>query len=298
MNQLVPLVDAAQRARVERLLRGDFRVDDLTRLFLYARDRCDGREPVREVGDFVAHHDERTKGLVTPTTRDWFSIARVWGAAVQLNQRIDLNNMPGTFPDFLWANLRRQPVIISRNPKITRDKAERRLPDIVKLFIQKPDGTLSISSFHSIEDHQIIAALANNVVVRSAFDDNRLCSDFSATLKSHGLLTKRELVAFREIYPVITLFAVSAMHNCEIVLTDGSRVKLKAEAHPGGHIDVSAPIPIPAPALVGADHFLLSSTIFKTALDISYCEPGLAAEPQAWSYFVEVTPNKKLGKLA
>ena len=142
--------DAAQRARVERLLRGDFRVDDLTRLFLYARDRCDGREPVQEVGDFVAHHDERTKGLITRVTRDWFSIARVWGAVVQLKQQLDPQNMPDTFPDFLWANLRRQPAIISRNPKITRKQAERRLPDIVKHFIHKPDGTLSISSFHSV----------------------------------------------------------------------------------------------------------------------------------------------------
>jgi hypothetical protein len=292
------MADAAQRARVERLLGGDFRVDAITRLFLYARDRCDGREPVQEVGDFVAHHDERTKGLITRATRDWFSIARVWGAVVQLNQRIDPKNMPGTFPDFLWANLRRQPAIISRNPKITRKQAERRLPDIVKLFIHKPDGTLSISSFHSIEDHQIIAALANNIIVQSPFDDDRLCSDFSATLKSHGLLTKEELVAFKELYSVITLFAVSAMHNCEIVLTDGSRVKLKAASHPGGHIDVSAPIPIPAPALVGADHFLLSSAMFTTALDVSYCEPELAAEPQAWNYFIEVTPHKKLGKLA
>lgn len=41
--------DAGLRARVERLLRGDLRIDDLTRLFLYVRDRCDGREPVREI---------------------------------------------------------------------------------------------------------------------------------------------------------------------------------------------------------------------------------------------------------
>jgi hypothetical protein len=221
----------------------------------------------------------------------------VWGAVVQSKQQLDPQNMPDTFPDFLWANLRRRPAIISRNPKITRKQAERRLPDIVKHFIHS-DGTLSISSFHSVEDQQIISAIASDIIVQSAFDDNRLYSDFSATLKSHGLLKKEEFVAFKELNPVITLFAVSAMHNCEIVLADKLSVKLKAACHPGGHIDVSAPIPIPAPALVGTDHFLLSSALFKTALDVSYCEPELAAEPQAWNYFVEVTPNKKLGKLA
>jgi hypothetical protein len=48
------MADPGMRARVERLVQGDVRVDDLTRLFLFARDRCDGRECVREIGDFVA----------------------------------------------------------------------------------------------------------------------------------------------------------------------------------------------------------------------------------------------------
>jgi hypothetical protein len=60
------------RVRVERLLRGNFRAEDLNRLFLYARDRCQGRESVQEIGDFVAHHDERSKGVVTRRTRDFF----------------------------------------------------------------------------------------------------------------------------------------------------------------------------------------------------------------------------------
>lgn len=50
-------VDAKSLARVRRLLDGGLRLDDLTNLFLYARDRCNGRESVQEIGDFVAHHN-------------------------------------------------------------------------------------------------------------------------------------------------------------------------------------------------------------------------------------------------
>ena len=66
--------DPKSRARVERILSGELRADDLANLFLYARDHCDGRETVKEVGDFVAHHTERTKGVVTRTARDWYAI--------------------------------------------------------------------------------------------------------------------------------------------------------------------------------------------------------------------------------
>jgi hypothetical protein len=68
--------DPKSRARVQRLLSGTFRPDDLTGLFLYARDHCDGRESVAEIGHFVAHHNERDRGIVTRSTRDWFAMAR------------------------------------------------------------------------------------------------------------------------------------------------------------------------------------------------------------------------------
>ena len=46
--------DHMMRARVERLLTGKFRVLDLQDLLLFLRARSDGRETVREIGDFVA----------------------------------------------------------------------------------------------------------------------------------------------------------------------------------------------------------------------------------------------------
>jgi hypothetical protein len=64
--------DAGMRARVVRLLEGRSTADDLTRLFLFARDSCDGREAIQEIGDFVAHAGERNKGLLTRAARDWF----------------------------------------------------------------------------------------------------------------------------------------------------------------------------------------------------------------------------------
>lgn len=58
------------RLRVQRLLRGERRHDDVDPLFLGLRDRAGGREIIREIGDFVAHRDERDRGTVLQQTSD------------------------------------------------------------------------------------------------------------------------------------------------------------------------------------------------------------------------------------
>lgn len=70
------MADAKSRAKVQRLLSEDFRPSDLADLFLFTRDHCDGRESVVDIGDFVAHHDERDRGIITRSTREWFAVAR------------------------------------------------------------------------------------------------------------------------------------------------------------------------------------------------------------------------------
>jgi hypothetical protein len=46
----------ALKARVDRLLGGDYRPEDLTHIFLALRSSSYGRESIRELGDFVAHN--------------------------------------------------------------------------------------------------------------------------------------------------------------------------------------------------------------------------------------------------
>lgn len=285
----------SQRTRVERLLSGDVRPDDLTRLFLYLRDRCDGRESVEEVGDFVAHHSERTKGLVTRAARDWFYIAKVLSPLQMRNQPINLLRLPDIFPEFLSASLRRAGKAVFQKTGITTKAATAMLPEIKRKFVRLDDGALSISLSHAPEEVRLILALCV-MVVQPAFSDKRLCADFEAALKSSGLIKNRELSAFRKVYPAITLFAVAEMHQCAIVLPDGSRAVLEASGPPGGTITVWMGVPVPAPEIGGCGHVMIASGIFGTSLTAEYCEPELLKV--AWNFGIELTSNIKLGKLA
>lgn len=122
---------AALRIRVDRLLRSDLRVEDLTSLFLAMRDHCEGRECVREVGDFVAHRNTRTRGIITCCARDFFATLRF--VFPQPKPPLDLTNLPKNFSDLLFAAFRRTDNSLLREKLgLKRVKAERNLEDLRK----------------------------------------------------------------------------------------------------------------------------------------------------------------------
>jgi hypothetical protein len=92
------------RVRVERLLRGDFRPEDLNHLFLYLRAHSHGAWSIVEVGDFIAHRDRRKKGPVTQAARDFFYASRCLLPPGKFN---DLLSIPSIFPEAMNAQLRR-----------------------------------------------------------------------------------------------------------------------------------------------------------------------------------------------
>ena len=265
------MVDAASRARVQRLLSGDVRVDDLRMLFLYARDRCDGRECIQEIGGFVAHHEERTKGLITREVRDWF--VTTWFQTSRYGQPpLDNARLPANFPEVLQASFRRTPRTHLRDRAGLRyADAHRLLPSLIGKFAKNNDGTLALTAAHTKVEYELINALMN-ITARPAFDDDDLFSDFCSTLKSHGLFAKGELSAFSALKPAITIFALSAMHKCVVRLDDVRRATLKVNVDTE-FLNVQAPVPAGGPPPRGGGQILISSAVFSTRLSpMDYCK--------------------------
>jgi hypothetical protein len=285
------MADEGLKARVDRLLNEDIRSEDLTRLFLYARDRCDGREPVQEIGDFVAHHAERTKGIVTRETSDWFITSRIMFSGVQ--KPLDRSKLPPNFREFLSASLRRIGPVIKRSG-FSQSRARKMLPGILGKFDTNPDGTLAVSKKHTDDEVKLINALSSYIVSRPAFLADRLFNDFAETLKKNGLLDKKKMNEFKKVKPAVLLFAVTVMHNCVVQIGDGLTCKLiAAPTGPNGSIDVIAPVPtIENPGIFAA------SPIFSTDLPVrECCEDALVAAPQPWDFDLEITSAQKLTKL-
>src|SRR5258708_38187306 len=124
------MVDTNLRIRVERLLKGDIRIEDLTTLFLALRGRSDGREILTEMGDFVAQRDERNKGIVTRACRDYFASLRLFLSVRSGKTPLSLADLPHNFGDALYGTFRRADYkIIKDETGLRRAAAELLLKD-------------------------------------------------------------------------------------------------------------------------------------------------------------------------
>lgn len=296
-NGSKPVMDQKSKARVQRLLTGAFRQDDLMGLFLYARDRCDGRESVAEIGHFVAHHNERDKGIITRATREWFAAARFHGSRFEagIDEPLDGKRLPAATRDYLKiATSYVSPKDIRKETGLNQSSAKKIANDLADSLIENPDGTLALTAFCTNKEIELFKCLISRIVVRPAFESNRLVDDFIATLKSNSLITKEELRSSRsQISDIVQLYAVSCMHNCVIAVDKNTKCTLKASPSADG-IHVTAAVPVfnqnKAPI-----SFAIS--IFTADLDAEkHCHRDLMTEPN-WNFEIEVTPERLLAPL-
>ncbi|MEX0964750.1 MAG: hypothetical protein WDZ52_11990, partial [Pseudohongiellaceae bacterium] len=248
------------------------------------------QESVQEIGDFIAHRDERSKGLITRTTRDWFAIIRFthpWDRPLLL----DSQAIPPLFTYYLRATLHRlSATLLKEKTGFTHATADRILRRISKKLGKNPDGTLRIVSSFAKDEDYLIGCLCSGIIVKGAFTEDRLYTDFVATLKSNGLLAKTEMHDFGRCRATISLFAASVMHNCDIYLDDSSITKLRVtpDSIKDNVIGVIASVPFSARGGVA----FVSSAIFDTELYAQdYCTPELLSIARPWDFDLEVTSN-------
>lgn len=283
----------ALRNRVERLLRNEYQPEDLIRLFLFVRDKPDGRETVQEIGDFVAHHDDRNKGITTLAVRDFFTVLRV--KIPYLKKSFELTDLPPTFPNVLEAVARRvEGRIIKRDTGLTRAKAHKMLPDLVAKLKDKPNGNLTFHGHLSNKELRLIKCLSSYIVSKPAFDHDRLYTEFIETLKSHGLITKEEIRTHSELKPIIGLYAITAMHNSIVKLNDGDDAQLYASAS-ADKTDEGISVMATAPVSHEGNTVFVGGTIFSTDLNPeAFCEPRLLIETEPWKFDIELRPQATL----
>lgn len=281
-------------------MHGEFVVDDLKTLFLSLRFRSYGRKLVKEIGDFVAHADERDRGIAT----DLFSpfIAHVRFQMPYYREPVDLGDLPASFPDVLTYNLDRiEAQTIYRDTGFRPKQAKRKFPDLLRKFSKKPDGRYRQTVKLDQDETKLLSVLIGYVVVKAAFTDSDLIREFIETLVKNDLLEQKETKKFQELQTLVALFGMSTMHQCKLILEDG----VAAELYIGwcdpdkGTIGIIASCPTPIRE-VATLHMAVS--LFSTSLiGKDHCEESLITSlntnPNPTPVFnlgVELTQNQKL----
>lgn len=283
------MANARLRARLERLLGGDIRLDDLTNIFLDIRTGC-ASESVREIGDFIAHGGERYKGIVTETALDWAitSDFQNWIVLNNFQKPADLARRPSNYIRVLEASLRRHDSddIIRQMTGLDRSTARQTLKSLEKRFVRNSDGTLRLQGSHSAAEFKLMGFLGNTITGRIPFTADDLLADLKTRLAELGALEEEEMSRFDALKPVISLFALSKMHNVELTgagLTKKLVTKVRAPTPAGGMTVIAEGAPI---------------VLFTTSISSKdYCTPELLAEAQPWACEIEMTPELKLHRL-
>jgi hypothetical protein len=276
------------------LLRGEIRSGDFSALCLYLRSHSYGCETVRELGDFVAHADERYKGITTQRVKDFFTFLRF--RIPTLKAAIDLGALPLNFASVLEGSFRYiDDATIKRVTRLKRKTAHKVLQSVIDSLVPNGSGGLTITRTSS-DEIAIIHCCIGRITTGPAFNEDRLFNEFVHILGKNNLLHSDERAAFQAVRASLILFAVSSMHLCRIDLGDGTEANLSASPDAeAGKMGISASATVHD--AMGRP-IIIQTPIFLTTLDGAiHCEQSLAATNQ-WNFAVELSPCGKLVKLA
>ena len=92
-----------------------------------------------------------------------------------------------------------------------RGDAYKLMNDVAERLTQSADGTWMLPNNLTQQEVTLINCVSSVMVVKPAFEADRLCDDFIATLKSNGLITKEELSEHKE-----------ALHTCPALCRGGN----------------------------------------------------------------------------
>ncbi len=190
--------------------------EDLDRLFLDQRESAHGRESFRELGDFLAHRDERDKGPVTQRVRDVFTSFRVWSFGLRgLTPTIDDLRAAGV------ANLN-----LLADEELEAECGLRR--EVAKLKFERGLRTLFAGHLMSDRQMKLFNYLGNRFVWKPAFTDEVLFEDFVEVSIRNQVLLAGDRPRMESERSLLTLYAIARLHGSVIKVADGQMATLYA----------------------------------------------------------------------
>lgn len=289
----VPRTDEIRR-RVDRLLAGEKNTRDLDSLFVWLRTRSFGNKAVADLGDFVAHSDERDKGITHRGVQRFFDqadfkmpfpdgVVRPSVTVAQLTASVW-----GAFESY-------GPQRIKSKFHLGQSNARKELT-IALATVTAADGKkISISRPLTPIQAHLLQHFSSLIVPQVAFDEKELSSQLMTSLaKNH--LTDGYRDAPQEMREFVSLYVIEKMHFTNIVLSDGRRIHLEAGIT---ELEGSDRLSVRAVGPVGP--FNLALIIYLTTLDPrEHCDavllPGERLE-SCWNFPLEIGPTGKLQRL-
>ena len=186
------------RPYVLRLLHSDFSEAAVMHLLLYARERNEGRVSIKEVGDFTAHNNERTRGAIVRDAKAFHGVRRFH----HLHPRgtVSRRNFPASVPPLLKTNLERcGRDHLKKRTGLNKSQATKLLKGLLRKFKLKNIGILSATAPLLPGEIALLTFLYALQTSKAVFTDDDLFRDFCAVLQNNGLLDRKEAKVLQKI---------------------------------------------------------------------------------------------------
>lgn len=280
-----PMIKAELQARAKRLIEGRAKPEDLDRLFLDQRESAHGRESFRELGDFLAHRDQRNKGPVTQRVRDVFTSFRVWSLGFQ--------GVQATASDLRAAGVAN--LNLSTDDELRSCCGLKR--DAARQKFDKAMRKLEVGDQPSQSDLALVNYLANRFVWKPAFTDEVLHEDFVQVSLRNQVIELADLSKLVNAKRLLALYAITRLHGAVIKVADGHLATLYAGfSNKERRLEVKVDLatdgwakPVRAPICM----------FLTTLCADDYCDPALLEQPNpvmwnSWSQPIELGEDRKL----
>lgn len=288
------------KRRTERLLAGEKNTRDLDVLFLWLRDRTFGNRAVADVGDFVAHSDERDKGISWRGVQWWFDMMSFH--LPRLAKAADI--IPATVEEVCAAVLASfeltSPEDVRAQTGIGKKKARQILSKALSAMEGFDGATIIPKRELSPKEQQLFNEYSGRIAFRPAFTANDLTSQFATCLVRNRLADASLGSLPSEVSDFVATYAIEKMHLAHIRLKNGNLAVIEAGicVRDGtSTIDAFAYMDVHPQAATRKIGFPL----YQTHLDaLKFCAPELLPELPTevrWDFPLEIGSDGKLRTL-
>lgn len=263
------------RLRVDRFLSGDRRPRDLDVIFTDLRFRCSGNQAIRDVGNFVAHAEERDRGIACESIRNLALCFKLHMEREHARKQGD--PLPGSVADLRDAALAAlsmdTPERVRQKTLMGKKQAKRCL-ERAYAKIDSFEGNVPVLNDRlTLEEKRVMRRYFVTVLAMPAFIDDDLVAQLGDCLIRNKFMLKSQQLKLREARDYLALYVIERMNLANIDLRNGEYATLRLGYKlNSGLLSIDAWIPMAAMGI----QMHVSNVAFATHYDPSqWCEPEL-----------------------
>lgn len=268
---------------------------DLDELFQWLRFRSFGNKAVADIGNFVAHADERDSGVSWKGVQSFshvldYQIPRI----MALDRAPASPNDKESFAKVVLATLHLMPPSkVKASTHLGKRKAEKLVHDALNKVIAFNGTRLDVSDDMTDQQLELLNYFSSFVLSQPAFTGEDLAKQFAAVLQKNELIDENQKLS-HIVCEFVAIYAVEKMNGSRLILEDGKDVQLWARVDQSGWLEVVVLCPLSDTP----KQTTVSSAIYTTECKATdWCSPELIKIQQPWEMPLEINGSGRLQML-